>query len=153
MVAEFEDTLQALRHQSDRLDAIEAAFMNHPGAFEAFFMELPLPAWVKGDTGKMLLTNRAYESMYDIAPIHYAGKLDMEAWDTETAHEFSELDLRVIRTGKMQTGIEKVPLPNVEKHQLLFVAKWPVEWHPDGRVAKVAGLGMGSVVLRNHPGG
>jgi len=148
-----ETGLQALIAQSNRLDSIEVAFINHPGAFEAFFMDAPMPAWVKGDDGQMLLTNRAYETMYDIAPILYAGRLDSEAWDTETADEFSDLDLKVIRTGKMQVGVERVPLPQVKKHQLLFVAKWPVERHQDGRVAKIAGLGLGSVIMRNLPGG
>lgn len=141
-------TLEGLRKASARLDAIEFAFYKYPDSFERFFMQHPLPSWVKRADGVMVLSNRAYETAYDIPPLKYAGNLDGDVWGEEGA-EFNYLDQLVVEQDKPVLGVEWVTLPASGKRQALFVSKWPVRWDDRGKPTHIAGSVLGSVAVQS----
>ena len=139
-------TLDDLRKASNRLDAIEFAFYKYPASFERFFMAHPLPSWVKRADGVMVLSNRAYETAYDIPPLEYAGALDGDVWGDE-GEDFNYLDQIVVEQDKPALGVEWITLPASGKKQALFVNKWPVRWDDEGRPTHIAGSVLGAVTV------
>lgn len=144
-IAELSD----LRDKNSRMDAIEYAFHAYPDSFADFFMAHPMPAWVKRTDGIMILSNRAYESAYDIPPLDYAGSHDADQWSEEVADKFGYLDRKAASSNKMVIGVEWIKLPSTDRAQALFVCKWPVAWGKDGKPTQIAGTVMGAVTFKD----
>jgi len=142
----MKDQLASLRQATERLDQIEAAGRKHPGAFFSFFMDSPVPAWIKSTSGKMVLSNRAYERTYGIAPEEYINHIDADNWQEVEAEGFGDLDRQAAETNALALGVEHLFNKQANRPEALFVAKWPTAWDGDGKVIKVGGIVLMTVV-------
>jgi PAS domain-containing protein len=138
--------LTRLKAYDARLDMVEHARKSNTSSFSEFFMHCPAPGWIKRTDGTMVLSNHAYERAYGITPEDFVERTDGAHWSRAEAAQFGKLDQEAADTNALALGIEPIENPSTGKTEDLFVAKWPVNWTPDGTVTEVAGMVLATMV-------
>lgn len=110
------------------------------GMWAQWAADLPLPAWIKGKDGVMLVVNRNYARKYGKPVTDYAGSRDDEVWPVDVAAEFDANDARVFALGEPIIVREHTPTWSDAKHEGLFL-KFPLR-DQKGVIAAVGGIDM-----------
>jgi len=80
--------------------------------FETFMHHSPATAFVKDEEGRMLYVNKAFEEqVWDGNPPDWRNRTDAELWAPESARQFRDNDLRVMRSGRPEV-MEEVLVKN-----------------------------------------
>lgn len=109
---------------------------------ESAHQDLPIPAWMKDESGVMVSINRAYEELFLLPKgqtrMDYIGKQDIDIWGPEVAKPFHANDAEVFRTGRVFNGTEKLPVNGklVDYHIIKYVH------HAGGIKLGVAGIAI-----------
>lgn len=92
---------------SRTLNMVERYLSNSPvpelfrdqNAMSSFFNQMPLPAWIKKESGEMFDINKAYERIYHIPRGLYRNSDDIVQWGEYTAAGFDDTDQKAVRDG------------------------------------------------------
>lgn len=96
---------------------------NHIEILEAYYENMPGPAWMKDPTGMMFFINSAYANIWNVSKNQYEGHTDFDIWPKEIAKIFKQNDDLVKRKRKGIKFIETVPVDPEDP------SKGSQEWH------------------------
>ena len=105
--------------------------------------DIPVPIWLKSPDGKMIFVNAEYERVF-LLPIgksskDYVGKSDFEIWDSATAIQYRNNDIKALRSYAPLYITELIPMQGT-KPKPLRVVKYIQK--KDGRVIGIGGVGI-----------
>ena len=99
-----------------------------------FAKNMPIPAWCKSASGKMLWINQEYETIFGIPIGKYKDSFDTDFWDKDTATSYNINDDYVLSTGDTLRVIESIPNKKGVKEDWI-VYKFPVKNRVDNTIA------------------
>lgn len=106
---ELQDELLQFQH---KYRAFETAMLHKLEMLESAHSDLPIPQWLKDDSGRMLFFNRAYERTFlnprGYEAKDYKGKMDSDVWPEDIAKEFYRNDMHVLTADKPWVGEETI---------------------------------------------
>lgn len=140
-----EVALSVIRDVTERRRAA-AALHESEERFRTFMGNSPAVAWMKDEQGRYVYLNQAYERCFGVRLEDRRGKTDVELWPPETAREFHENDLAVLRENRPLEVIERTPSAD-GKWRYWWSVKFPFQ---DAAGAKyVGGIGL-DITDRKH---
>lgn len=116
------------KNKEDTDTRIESAVYRANGIPVALLDTLPIPVWYKDRFGIMRYINPAYCAKFNIRPVDYIGKRDIEVWPKEVAEQFTKNDNSVLERGVYITVYESVPLDSKDhdsERERFYVQKGP----------------------------
>lgn len=97
---------------------------NHIEIIEAYYENMPGPAWMKDTSGVMFFINSAYEKQFGVSKREYQQSTDVQVWGEEIGNAFWKNDMKVLRAKKGFVVQEWVPF---KKDLILFkIWKFPI---------------------------
>lgn len=107
----------------------------------AFFMQLPLPAWIKREDGTMHMINPAYGRVYGVDPAFYTGA-DEVYWGKGAAAGFDETDRAAMSAGSA-FAVEEAPHPVSKEMTRILVFKYRMDvMTADGPARMIGGIAV-----------
>lgn len=90
--------------------ALETTVMHRVEMLENAHFDLPIPQWIKDDSGRLLLINRVYEEVF-LKPRGYTKddyRYDSDVWPQEIAKAYRTNDMWVMINNSPWVGVEPV---------------------------------------------
>lgn len=137
-LTQLREKVALLEKQVAERNRLERSLADGRQLFDAFMSRMPVPAWMKDDSGRYRYANRAFLNLIGEFQASVLGASDYDLWPAEVADAVRERDQNTLGSAAPQHCLETYPFPQGDRR--FHIIRFPFETRSRARYC--GGIGV-----------